>query len=162
MTQPANNLSVTINSSRGYRTGYLYIQSFSLVLHVGPLTLRAIPYKVRCGISGNLRKIPGRYHLVSARLRNFVKVSGCTGFALMQKMLLSERQRVLHFLYQRKNLYLPILGRIFLSEPDSDANHRRASTLELFNIPHRTLSGIVWKCILESLDFFILRAYPLF
>ena len=35
ITQPANNLSVTINSSRGYLIGYLYIQSFSLVLHVG-------------------------------------------------------------------------------------------------------------------------------
>ena len=47
-----------------------------------PLTLRTIPDKVRCGISGNFRKIPGRYYLVSARLRNFVKVSGCTGFCV--------------------------------------------------------------------------------
>ena len=28
-----------------------------------------------------------------------------------------------HFLYQRKNLHIPILGRIFSGEPDSDDNH---------------------------------------
>ena len=57
-------------------------------------------------------------------------------------MLNSLTLRQQHFLHQRKNLYIPILGRIFSSEPDSDDNHRRASTLELFNIPHRTLSGV--------------------
>ena len=35
-------------------------------------------------------------------------------------MLNSLTLRQQHFLYQRKNLYIPILGRIFSSEPDSE------------------------------------------
>ena len=38
--------------------------------------------------------------------------------------LASKMLRQQHFLYQRKNLYIPILGRIFSGEPDSDDNHR--------------------------------------
>ena len=34
--------------------------------------------------------------------------------------LASKMLRQQHFLYQRKNLYIPILGRIFSSEPDSE------------------------------------------
>ena len=48
--------------------------------------------------------------------------------------LASKMLRQQHFLYQRKNLYIPILGRIFSGEPDSDDNHRRAFTLEFFII----------------------------
>ena len=50
------------------------------------------------------RKAPVRnarnYHLCLSRLKNFVVILGVQVFALMQKMLLSERQRVLHFLYR--------------------------------------------------------------
>jgi len=49
-------------------------------------------------------------------------------------MLNSLTLRQQHFLHQRKNLYIPILGRIFSGEPDSDDNHRRAFTLEFFII----------------------------
>ena len=35
-------------------------------------------------------------------------------------MLNSLTLRQQHFLHQRKNLYIPILGRIFSSEPDSE------------------------------------------
>ena len=52
----------------------------------------------------------------------------------IQKMLNSLTLRQQHFLHQRKNLYIPILGRIFSGEPDSDDNHRRAFTLEFFII----------------------------
>ena len=48
--------------------------------------------------------------------------------------LASKMLRQQHFLYQSKNLYIPILGRIFSGEPDSDDNHRRAFTLEFFII----------------------------
>ena len=40
-------------------------------------------------------------------------------------MLNSLSLRQQHFLHQRKNLYIPILGRIFSDEPDSDDNHRK-------------------------------------
>ena len=47
------------------------------------------------------RKTPVRnarnYHLCLSRLKNFVEILGVQVFALMQKMLLSERQRVQHF-----------------------------------------------------------------
>ena len=49
-------------------------------------------------------------------------------------MLNSLTLRQQHFLHQRKNLYILILGRIFSGEPDSDDNHRRAFTLEFFII----------------------------
>ena len=49
----------------------------------------------------------------------------------MQNSLTLRQQ---HFLHQRKNLYILILGRIFSGEPDSDDNHRRAFTLEFFII----------------------------
>ena len=38
--------------------------------------------------------------LLLSRLKNFVEILGIQVFALMQKMLLSERQRVQHFLYR--------------------------------------------------------------
>ena len=48
--------------------------------------------------------------------------------------LASKMLRQQHFMHQRKNLHIPILGRIFSGEPDSDDNHRRAFTLEFFII----------------------------
>ena len=60
--------------------------------------------------------------------------------------LASKMLRQQHFLHQRKNLYIPILKRIFSSEPDSDANHD-SSWLGLFfysPIHSRTLYRIVW------------------
>ena len=50
-----------------------------------------------------------------------------------------------HFLYQRKNLYLPILGRIFSGEPAPEDTHRQPARWSLSFYPaisHRTLSGV--------------------
>ena len=47
-------------------------------------------------------------------------------------MLNSLTLRQQHFLYQRKNLYVPILGRIFSGEPDSVDNHWRLFHLKFF------------------------------
>lgn len=51
-------------------------------------------------------------------VQNFAK-NNTENAELASKMLKQQ-----HFLYQRKNLYIPILGRIFSGEPDSDDNHR--------------------------------------
>ena len=60
--------------------------------------------------------------------------------------LASKMLRQQHFLYQRKNLYIPILGRIFSGEPDSDDNHGNSSLLEFFIAWfHRTLLWVVWR-----------------
>ena len=50
-----------------------------------------------------------------------------------------------HFLYQRKNLYLPILGRIFSSESDPEDTHMQLARWSLSFYPSnspRTLSGV--------------------
>ena len=51
-------------------------------------------------------------------VQNFAK-NNTENAELASKMLKQQ-----HFLYQRKNLYVPILGRIFSGEPASDDNHR--------------------------------------
>ena len=60
----------------------------------------------------------------------------------MQNSLTLRQQ---HFLYQRKNLYLPILGRIFSSEPAPEDTHMQLARWSLSfyssNSP-RTLSGV--------------------
>ena len=54
--------------------------------------------------------------------------------------LASKMLRQQHFLYQRKNLYIPILGRIFSSEPDSEDTSRESALPPEFFVPvHRTL-----------------------
>ena len=60
--------------------------------------------------------------------------------------LASKMLRQQHFLYQRKNLYIPILGRIFSSESDSeDTSRESALPPEFFAVPvHRTLFEKVW------------------
>ena len=63
----------------------------------------------------------------------------------IQKMLNSLTLRQQHFLYQRKNLYLPILGRIFSGEPDPEDTHRQLARWSLSFYPAispRTLSGV--------------------
>ena len=63
----------------------------------------------------------------------------------IQKMQNSLTLRQQHFLYQRKNLYLPILGRIFSSEPapeDTNMQLARRSLSFYPAISHRTLSGV--------------------
>ena len=60
-------------------------------------------------------------------------------------MLNSLTLRQQHFLHQRKNLYLPILGRIFSGEPDPEDTHRQLARWSLSFYPAispRTLSGV--------------------
>ena len=72
-------------------------------------------------------------------VQNFAK-NNTENAELASKMLKQQ-----HFLYQRKNLYVPILGRIFSGEPDSVDNHWRLFHLKFFYFSvHRTLSGRVW------------------
>ena len=98
ITQPENNLSVSINFCRCFLTGSLYIQSFSFVLCGYPqITLRAVPAfvilpkvttlpQIKSGENQEKRKTPARdscdYHLKLVRLKKFVKVSECTGFCV--------------------------------------------------------------------------------
>ena len=59
--------------------------------------------------------------------------------------LASKMLRQQHFLYQRKNLYIPILGRIFSSEPVPEDTHRQSARWSLSFYPAispRTLSGV--------------------
>ena len=75
------------------------------------------------------------------------EISGYTRILLraIQKRAELAALRQQHFLYQRKNLYIPILGRIFSGEPDSDDNHGNSSLLEFFIAWfHRTLLLVVW------------------
>ena len=63
----------------------------------------------------------------------------------IQKMQNSLTLRQQHFLYQRKNLYLPILGRIFSSEPapeDTNMQLTRWSLSFYLSGSPRTLSGV--------------------
>ena len=53
-------------------------------------------------------------------------------------MLNSLTLKQQHFLYQRKNLYLPILGRIFSSEPAPEDTHMQLAGVFLFIQPFLT------------------------
>ena len=52
-----------------------------------------------------------------------------------------------HFLYQRKNLYVPILGRIFSGESVSDDNHGSFSLLDFLFLgsPY-----FIWGSVVEA------------
>ena len=63
-------------------------------------------------------------------------------------MLNSLSLRQQHFLYQRKNLYLPILRRIFSGEPDPEDTHMQLArrSLSFYSASSlRTLSGVAGR-----------------
>ena len=116
--------SISTNSCRCFRTRHFSSTQFLFFSHLlcrgrrqpgwagldgrswggakRPQSVSAFSHKVRRWMGK--RKTPVRnarnYHLCLSRLKNFVEILNIQVFALMQKMLLSERQRVLHFLYR--------------------------------------------------------------